>query len=126
MLALQAAWRGGSASDPAGEEGLASLAMALLTEGAGDLKSDDFQNAMRDKAISIGFDADRDYVTVDLTTLTDNRARAFELLKLALTAPRFADEPLARIKAQALRTEERRVGKEGVSTGRARGSPEHK
>src|SRR3546814_2341682 len=45
MLALQAAWRGGSASDPAGEEGLASLAMALLTEGAGDLKSDDFQNA---------------------------------------------------------------------------------
>src|SRR3546814_18347569 len=101
MLALQAAWRGGSASDPAGEEGLASLAMALLTEGAGDLKSDDFQNAMRDKAISIGFDTDRDYVTVDLTTLTDTRARAFELLKLALTAPRFDDEPLARIKAQA-------------------------
>src|SRR3546814_3655121 len=53
-------------------------------------------------SISIGFDADRDYVTVDLTTLTDNRARAFELLKLALTAPRFDDEPLARIKAQAL------------------------
>src|SRR3546814_12261146 len=68
--------------------------MALLTEGAGDLKSDDFQNAMRDKAISIGFDADRDYVTVDLTTLTDNRARDFELLKLALTAQRFDDEPL--------------------------------
>lgn len=102
MLALQAAWRGGSASDPAGEEGLASLAMALLTEGAGDLKSDEFQNALRDKAISIGFDADRDYVTVDLTTLTDNRARAFELLKLAMTAPRFDDEPLTRVKAQAL------------------------
>src|SRR3546814_18212105 len=80
------------------------------------------------KAISIGFDADRDYVTVDLTTLTDNRARAFELLKLALTAPRFDEEPLARIKAQEMvsfqrsRSEGRRVGKEGVRTGRSRGS----
>ena len=101
MLALQAAWRGGTSSDPAGEEGLASMATALLTEGAGDLKSDDFQNAMRDKAISIGFDADRDYVTVDLQTLIENRARAFELLKLAMTAPRFDAEPLARVRAQA-------------------------
>jgi len=102
MLALQAAWRGGSASDPAGQEGLADLTTSLLTEGAGDLKADDFQNALRDKAISIGFGADRDYVTVDLQTLTANRARAFDLLKLAMTAPRFDTEPLARVKAQAL------------------------
>src|SRR3546814_2538790 len=99
--------------------------MALLTEGAGDLKSDDFQNAMRDKAISIGFDADRDYVTVDLTTLTDNRARAFELLKLALTAPRFDDEPLARIKAQALVSYQRSRRSPGTLAGERFRSEEH-
>ncbi|WP_341704006.1 pitrilysin family protein [Ferrovibrio sp.] len=102
ILALQAAWRGGSASDPAGQEGLASLTADLLTEGAGDLAADAFQNALRDQAVSLAFGADRDYVTVDLKTLTANRARAFELLKLALTAPRFDAEPVARVKAQAL------------------------
>lgn len=101
MLALQASWRGGSSSDPAGLEGRAGLAMSLLTEGAGDLGPEDFQNALREKAISLDFSVDRDYSTVGLRMLTQHRARAFELLKLAMTAPRFDDEPMARAKAQA-------------------------
>ncbi|WP_300301810.1 pitrilysin family protein [Ferrovibrio sp.] len=101
MLALQASWRGGSSSDPAGLEGRAGLAMGLLTEGAGDLEAEAFQNALREKAIALDFSADRDYSSVGLRTLTQHRARAFELLKLAMTAPRFDDEPVARTKAQA-------------------------
>jgi zinc protease len=101
MLALQATWRGGSSSNPAGQEGLASLAMDLLTEGAGDLDADAFQTAMQEKAISIDFGADRDYVSVSLRSLGQHRQRAFELLKLAMTAPRFDEEPLGRVKAQA-------------------------
>ncbi|WP_374304022.1 M16 family metallopeptidase [Ferrovibrio sp.] len=101
MLALQASWRGGASSDPAGLEGRAGLAMDLLTEGAGDLGPEAFQNALREKAISLDFSADRDYSSVSLRTLTRHRARAFELLKLAMTAPRFDDEPMARAKAQA-------------------------
>lgn len=101
MLALQASWRGGSSSDPAGLEGRAGLAMSLLTEGAGDLGPEDFQNALREKAISLDFSVDRDYSSVGLRMLTQHRARAFELLKLAMTAPRFDDEPMARAKAQA-------------------------
>lgn len=101
MLALQASWRGGSSSDPAGLEGRAGLAMSLLTEGAGDLGPEDFQNALREKAISLDFSVDRDYSSVGLRMLTQHRARAFELLKLAMTTPRFDDEPMARAKAQA-------------------------
>ncbi len=37
-----------------------------------------------------------------MKTLTQNRAEAFRLLKLALGAPRFDEEPVARIKAQIL------------------------
>lgn len=101
MLAVQASWRGGSSSDPTGLEGRAGLAMGLLTEGAGDLGAEDFQNALREKAITLDFSADRDYSSVGLRTLSQHRARAFELLALAMTAPRFDDEPLARVKAQA-------------------------
>ena len=102
MIALQAAWRGGSSVEPDGQEGLAAMAMGLLTEGAGGLDSDAFQNAMRETAVSLDFSADRDYLTASLRSLTEHRERAFELLKLALTAPRFDPEPLARAKAQAL------------------------
>lgn len=101
MLALQATWRGGSSSDPVGQEGLAQLAMGLLDEGAGDLAADDYQTALQEAAISIDFSADRDYTSVSLRTLTQNRTRAFELMKLAMTAPRFDAEPVERVKAQA-------------------------
>ncbi|HEX6958603.1 MAG TPA: pitrilysin family protein [Ferrovibrio sp.] len=101
MLALNAAWRGGAASEPADKQGLASLTTALLTEGAGDLGPDDFQNALRKQAIALDFDADRDYVTLSLRTLSEHRERAFELLRMAMTAPRFEDEPINRIKAGA-------------------------
>ncbi|WP_341911629.1 pitrilysin family protein, partial [Ferrovibrio terrae] len=49
----------------------------------------------------VDFSTERDYTTVTLRTLSQHRNRAFELLKLALTAPRFDDEPVQRIKAQA-------------------------
>lgn len=101
MLALQATWRGGSSSDPAGQEGLAQLAAGLLNEGAGDLPADDFQTALQEAAIGMDFSTERDYTTVTLRTLTQHRARAFDLLRLALTAPRFDDEPVQRVKAQA-------------------------
>ena len=102
IIALQAAWRGGASSDPAGKEGLAALTADLLTEGAGELNADQFQDAMREKAISLGFSADRDYITLGLRTLTDHRDRAFELLRMAMTAPRFDEEPVARLRARAL------------------------
>ena len=72
------------------EEGLAAMAMGLLTEGAGGLDSDAFQNAMRETAVSLEFSADRDYLTASLRSLTEHRERAFELLKLAMTAPRWS------------------------------------
>jgi zinc protease len=101
ILSLQATWRGGSSSEPAGQEGLAQLATGLLNEGAGDLSADDFQIALQESAVDMGFSAERDYTTATIRTLSVNRARAFDLLKLALTAPRFDDEPVQRVKAQA-------------------------
>lgn len=102
IIALRFAFRGGASLDPAGKEGLARLASSLLDEGAGDLDSQAFQGQLEDNSISLGFDAGRDRFGGTLRTLTERRDKAFGLLALALTKPRFDAEPIARIKSQVL------------------------
>jgi zinc protease len=100
FLSLSLQFRGGAALDPAGEEGLAYMVSGLLDEGAGDLDSQAFQTELEDLAIRLSFDASHDQVSGQLKTLTEHRERAFELLGLALSAPRFAPEPVERIRNQ--------------------------
>lgn len=58
-----------------------------------------FQKAMADKAITLSFDSSRDDLTGTLRCLSKFKPTCFELLKLALTAPRFDDDALIRMKA---------------------------
>lgn len=92
ILSVALAFRGGAALDPAGKEGLAAFAAGLFDEGAGDLDSQAFQRAVADRAIEFRVRAGRDHLWVTLNTLSRHRAEAFRLLGLALSAPRF-DEP---------------------------------
>jgi zinc protease len=100
FLSLSLHFRGGAALDPVGKEGLAYMVSGLLDEGAGDLDSQAFRTELEDRAIRLSFDAGRDEFTGRLKTLTRHRARAFELLRLALTEPRFDAEPVERIRNQ--------------------------
>ena len=102
MLALEISFRGGSALDPGGKEGLANLLSGVLDEGAGELDSLAFQERLEDLAISLSFDAGRDAFDGSLRTLTKNRDEAFRLLGLALTQPRFDEEPVGRIRGQII------------------------
>ncbi len=102
VISVDFAFRGGSALDPAGKEGLAGMVSALLDEGAGPLDSQAFQRRLSDLAISLRFQAGRDTFGGTLRTLSENREAAFELLKLALTEPRFDGEPVERIRSQLL------------------------
>ncbi len=102
IISLELAFRGGSALDPGGKAGLANLAAGTIDEGAGDLDSRVFQQELNDKSISLSFSAGRDNFSGSLLTLSVNRDRAFELLRLALTQARFDEEPVERIRAQVL------------------------
>src|SRR5690606_2405587 len=74
----------------------------LLDEGAGDLDSFAFQSELDDRAIQLNFSADKDSIRGSLVTTTANASRAFELLRLAMTAPRFDEEPVERIRRQLM------------------------
>ncbi len=103
LVAMSFAFRdAGSSRDPAGKEGLANLMSGLLDEGAGKLDSATFQNTLEEKAINISFDAGRDGFFGTLQTLAANRDVAFDLLRLAITEPRFDDEAVERIRAQVI------------------------
>jgi zinc protease len=102
VVAVKIAFRGGRAVEPDGKEGLAEMVSALQDEGAGELDSQAFQKRLQDLAIGLSFQAGRDIYGGSLKTLTENLDAAFELLRLALTAPRFDAEPVRRIRGQLL------------------------
>lgn len=100
ILALSFSVLGGAAADPAGLEGRARMAAALLDEGAGPYDSQAFRQALEKDSITLSFSAGDDELSGTLIALTEDRARAAELLELALTEPRFDEEPVERIRAQ--------------------------
>jgi len=100
IVALDYSFKGGGNADPAGRPAVATMLAALLDEGAGDLDARTFQERMEEKAIQLGFSANRDQFRGSMHTLAANLDEAVDLLRLALTAPRFDEEPVARIRDQ--------------------------
>src|SRR5690606_28765522 len=91
---------GGSTQDPAGKEGLANLMTGLFDEGAGDLDSDAFQERLDEVGAEMRFSATRDSIYGEMRMLAEERENAFALLQLAVTSPRFDQEPVDRIRGQ--------------------------
>lgn len=99
VIALRFSFIGsGSALEPEGKQGLARMLSNTMDEGAGDLDSTSFQKALADHSIDLTFSATRDTFEGKLVTLTRNKDKAFELLSLAVNAPRFDEEPVARMR----------------------------
>ena len=102
IITVSFAFRGAASLDPSGKGGLANLVASTLDEGAGDLDSQAFQQELEDLSVSLTFRAGQDSFRGVLRTLTRNRDRAFELLKLALTRPRFDADAVERMRGQIL------------------------
>ena len=88
----------GAKYDTVEKQGLARLASNTMDEGAGDLTSSDFQGALRKLSISLSFSSGRDTFGGSIKTRTATKDKAAELMKLALTAPRFEDADVQRMK----------------------------
>ncbi|MEM7269641.1 MAG: insulinase family protein, partial [Pseudomonadota bacterium] len=102
IIAIEISFDGGAVLDPEGKEGVAVLLAGTLEEGAGDLDAVGFAEVADDIAARFGFDAGRESVSVSARMLTENRDATIDLLKTALTAPRFDEEPVARVKNQII------------------------
>lgn len=107
LVSMEFAFRGGSALDPRGRGGLAEFASGILDEGAGPYSAEQFQKELESNSIALRFRSSLDDFTGSLRTLNTTREKAFDLLRLSLTEPRFDPEPLARVRGQLLARVER-------------------
>lgn len=102
LITLNYAFHGGSSQDASDKSGTANLAADLLDEGAGDLDSKTFHERLENHAIELGFQIGRDDFHGSLRSLNEHRGEAIDLLKLALTAPRFDADAVERVRGQEL------------------------
>ena len=92
----------GLSTDETSQSGISTMVASLLTEGAGNMDSQQFKEVLEQKAIGMGFVADMDDFSGHLLTTRENMKTAFEMLMLAMTNPRFDEEDIRRKKAQML------------------------
>jgi zinc protease len=102
LISVDFAFRGGATQDPDNKPGVASMLSTLFDEGAGDLDSAAFQSRLEETAVRLSFDADRDSFQGSMGTLSNRKDAAFNLLALALTKPRFDEEPIGRMRARLI------------------------
>jgi zinc protease len=102
LIAMEYAFGGGAAQDPAGKSGVGNMVASLLDEGSGDLDSKTFHERLERRAIELSFSSTRDTFRGSLRMLKDNKDEAFDLLHLALTSPRFDATDIERIRAQVI------------------------
>ena len=102
IIAFNITFPAGAAYDPAGKTGLASFAAALIDEGAGNMDSRAFQEALADHAIQLRASVERDDMVLSVVSLSENAPLAMHLVQMALTHPRFDAEAVNRVRAQMI------------------------
>ncbi len=102
LIAMEFAVSGGATQDPTDKPGVGHMVASLLNEGSGDLDSKTFHERLDRRAIELSFGPTHDHFCGSLRTLEENKEEAFDLLRMALTSPRFDAADLERVRASTL------------------------
>jgi predicted Zn-dependent peptidase len=101
LIALKVRVPGGSQLD-GDQPGLAMMADALLTQGAGTRDALAFSKEMERRAIQIHVSTDRRATTISLELKADQLETALDLLTDMLREPRFDEDAVERVRGQRL------------------------
>lgn len=92
----------GDAYDPAGKEGLVSMAASVLTKGAGTRSADQVSSDIEGVGGSIGANSGLDFMHVRANVLAENAPLAFDLVADAVARPTFAAKEVELARTQML------------------------
>ena len=107
ILDVRVDFSAGTAYDPAGKSGVASLTNSLLDSGAkfgdAELNEEQIAEKLADIAANLSASTDADRAGISLRTLSaqKERAAALALMRAVLSAPTFPPDALAREKVRA-------------------------
>lgn len=102
IVSFYALVKAGSATDPAGQEGLASVAAALLRKGTKSRTAQQFSADLDFIGGSFEADANADFTGIFAECLAKDTGKGLELFADALTHPTFPKEEADKLIAQAL------------------------
>jgi predicted Zn-dependent peptidase len=97
LVSMDLSFDGGSAVDPKGKEGLASVCMAMLTEGTEQLDKIAYAEALADTASSIGGFAGDETVGVSLSSLRKHLDPTFAQFVETIRTPGFRQSDFERL-----------------------------
>jgi predicted Zn-dependent peptidase len=97
LVAVSVALPVGSADDPAGKEGLASITANMLDEGAGSRSAIEVSTALQDLGVNLHTSVTLDGTMLSLTVLKKSFPQAFGILADVLARPRFEEKEWKRV-----------------------------
>lgn len=109
QVAMRVVFPAGSAGDPAGAEGIASLVGGLLTEGTASLSSEELNRRLDRLGASASAQVGHDFAEIDLLLLSETLAEGIELLAEILIRPAFPESELERMRSETLDALEARL-----------------
>ncbi|MDT8341306.1 MAG: insulinase family protein [Longimicrobiales bacterium] len=110
---------GGSAADPQGREGLASLTAQMLTEGTATHSHREIAEALDFLGANLGAGAGRDEISVSLSALTSALDPALEIMADVVLNPGFPADRLELLRTRTLSALRVQMGQSGALAGRA-------
>src|SRR5689334_16105421 len=94
--------RTGSCLDPAQRRGLGRLTLRLMQAGAGGLGNTEMNGKLERLGASVGYSLASDYLSLRLTTLTENLDAALDLFLLMLEKPNFDGAEFTRLQEELI------------------------
>ena len=121
ILDVQVDFAAGTAQDPPGKAGLASMTQRLLDLGVQGMDETQLANRLADLGAEIKGSADMDRASIGLRTLSmpDKRIPALDILRAVLVSPQFPTEVLEREKARNIVTLKEALTRPGSIAGNA-------
>lgn len=104
ILDVQVDFAAGTAYDPAGKPGVASLTRALLDQGAQGMDETQIANRLADLGAKLSGSTEADRASISLRTLSaaEKRLPALDILRAIVVSPQFPNAVFSREKARTL------------------------
>ncbi len=94
--------RSGTASDPSGQPGLASIVASMLEEGTREKSSAELAEAVEFLGAAISTNASQDQVVISFRALSEHLDTALDLVAEVATQPSFRNDELAKLRRREL------------------------